>query len=84
MVYTRSRTSRFSTWSGLYRAYSDLEINNGYMLKKKVVYSICRFCKAYDKIPRNTLLNVLKKVGCGNVMLKALASLYKYQKAYCV
>ena len=52
VLYNRLRQwftpDQFSTWSRLYRAYSDLEINNGYMLKKKVtfVYSICRFLQS--------------------------------------
>jgi hypothetical protein len=39
------------------------------------------FTKAYDKIPRKSILHVLKNMGCGSVMLKALASLYKISKS---
>ena len=34
------------------------------------------FSKAYDRVPRNYLLNLLKKLGCGVVMLTALTSLF--------
>ena len=39
------------------------------------------FTKAYDKIPRRSILQVLKDMGCGAVMLKALASFYKVSKS---
>ena len=38
------------------------------------------FSKAYDRVPRMYLLNLLKKLGCGRVMLAALASMYKVTK----
>ena len=34
------------------------------------------FSKAYDRVPRNYLLNLLKHLGCGVVMLTALTSMY--------
>ena len=34
------------------------------------------FSKAYDRVPRSYLLNRLRQLGCGRVMLMALASMY--------
>ena len=34
------------------------------------------FSKAYNRVPRNYLLNMLKVLGCGGVMLSALTSLF--------
>ena len=39
------------------------------------------FSKAYDRIPRLSVTMVLKELGCGFVMLRALASLYKVSKS---
>ena len=35
------------------------------------------FSKAYDRIPRAKLLEALRDLGCGSVMLSALCSMYK-------
>ncbi len=35
------------------------------------------FTRAYDKVPRNTLLYILKRLGCGTVMLFAIVAMYK-------
>ena len=34
------------------------------------------FSKAYDRVPRSYMLKLLKKLGCGKVMLAALTSMY--------
>ena len=34
------------------------------------------FSKAYDRVPRNYLLNLLKSLGCGAIMLNALTGLF--------
>ena len=34
------------------------------------------FSKAYDRVPRDLLLNTLRRLGCGMFMLGAIASLY--------
>ena len=39
------------------------------------------FSKAYDRIPRLSVTMVLKELGCGFVMLRAIASLYKVSKS---
>ena len=38
------------------------------------------FSKAYDRVPRSYLLNLLKELGCGRVMLAALSSMYTVTK----
>ena len=35
------------------------------------------FSKAYDRVPRGKLFNVLKSLGCGSVMLAALVAMYR-------
>ncbi len=35
------------------------------------------FSQAYDRVPRNTLFEVLKRMGCGAVMLGALVAMYR-------
>jgi hypothetical protein len=39
------------------------------------------FSKAYDRVSRRTLLNLLRSYGCGRVMLHALLSLYRISKS---
>ena len=34
------------------------------------------FSKAYDRVPRSYMLRLLKKLGCGKIMLAALTSMY--------
>ena len=38
------------------------------------------FSKAYDRVPRLYLLKLLIKLGCGKIMLAALASMYAVTK----
>jgi hypothetical protein len=35
------------------------------------------YSKAYDRVPRKALLERLRDMGCGRVMLKAILSMYK-------
>ena len=45
--------------------------------KVKLFITFVDFQKAYDKVPRNKLLECLKSRGCGRTMLLAIAALYK-------
>ena len=38
------------------------------------------FSKAYDRVPRSYLMNLLKRLGCGKVMLSALIAMYSVTK----
>ena len=44
--------------------------------KQPLFIAFIDFSKAYDRVPRNYLLNLLKSLGCGAVMLTALTSLF--------
>ena len=46
--------------------------------KKKTLFVVfVDFSQAYDLVPRNILFNILKRLGCGAVMLAALVAIYK-------
>ena len=44
--------------------------------KKKLFVVFVDFSKAYDRIDRFLLLGILRKLGCGVVMLSAIAAMY--------
>ena len=44
--------------------------------KKKLFITFIDFSQAYDMVPRATLLRVLRRLGCGAVMLGAIAAMY--------
>lgn len=44
--------------------------------KQKLFVTFVDFSQAYDKVPRDLLLRVLKRLGCGSVMLGAIAATY--------
>ena len=50
-----------------------------YAIKEKVKLFVLfiDFSKAYDKVPRKTLFEILKKLGCGKRFLRALISIYR-------
>ena len=45
--------------------------------KEKLYILFIDFSKAYDKVPRHKLIEHLKSLGCGRVMLHALKNMYK-------
>ena len=45
--------------------------------KIKLFITFVDFTRAYDKVPRNTLFYILKRLGCGTVMLFAITAMYK-------
>ena len=54
----------------------------GYAQHKKEKLYVCfiDFCKAYDKVPRHKLIEVLKSIGCGKIMLYAIKNMYMCTK----
>lgn len=54
-----------------------LFINYAVEKKQKLFVLMVDFSKAYDKIPRNSLLAMLRKHGIGSQMLHAIESMYK-------
>ena len=45
--------------------------------KEKLYILFIDFSKAYDKVPRHKLIEHLKSLRCGSVMLHALKNMYK-------
>ena len=45
--------------------------------KKKLFIAFIDFSKAYDRVPRDILMKILKKLGCGLAMLFAILTMYK-------
>ncbi len=45
--------------------------------KIKLFVTFIDFSKAYDLVPRKVLFNILKRLGCGTVMLAALVAMYR-------
>ena len=60
-----------------------LRLIMNYCFRKRVTLYIAYidFSKAYDRVPRNKLLDILKRLGCGLVMLTAIATMYKVTKS---
>ena len=54
-----------------------------FCVKKKLpLYAMfVDFSKAYDRVPRKLLMEMLRTLGCGKVMLAALVSMYKVSKS---
>ena len=44
--------------------------------KKPLFIAFIDFSKAYDPVPRSYMLKLLKRLGCGKVMLAAITSMY--------
>ena len=45
--------------------------------RRKLYVVFVDFSKAYDRVPRATMLNMMKDLGCGTVMMRAIAAAYK-------
>ena len=51
-----------------------IDYAKGKKLKLYIIY--VDFSKAYDRVPRNAMIQVLKSLGCGMTMLMAIAAIY--------
>ena len=49
--------------------------------KLKLYVTFVDFSKAYDLVPRNQLFIILKRLGCGMVMLATLVAMYSMTEA---
>ena len=94
-VYDYLMHNRLITWYKPFREQAGAQVKRGcieliitlrliidlFRTKKKPLYvAFIDFSKAYDRVPRMYLLNLLRKLGCGKVMLYALASMYMVTK----
>ena len=52
--------------------------------KYKLFVTFVDFQQAYDKVPRYMLFRILKRLGCGSVMLFAIISMYRITKSIIV
>ncbi len=50
--------------------------------KLKLYVTFVDFSQAYDRVPRNVLFKVLKRLGCGAVMLSALVAVYTLTESW--
>ena len=50
--------------------------------KKKLFITFIDFSQAYDMLPRHMLLRILRRVGCGLVMLGIIAAMYSVTVYY--
>ena len=58
-----------------------LIINYCFRKKLQLYIAYIDFSKAYDRVPRNKLVDILKRLGCGCAMLLALIAMYKITKS---
>ena len=79
MVCHRQRADWGTTQKGLYWALITA-LNYGLVLAsdaRKLFIAYIVFSKAYDRVPISKMLDTLKRLGCGFVMLFAIATMYK-------
>jgi len=91
-VYDILLNERLKTWVDVNRAQAGAQKHRSCIEQIVALRLLCEFCvkkkkklymvfidfkKAYDLIPRNKLLECLKRKGCGRIMLQALGMLYK-------
>ena len=76
--------NRLELWFKPYREQAGsqkgtLRLISDYAFRKKIKLYIIfvDFSQAYDKVSRMVLFSILKRLGCGAVMLLALISMYR-------
>ena len=58
-----------------------LIMNYCFKRKTKLFVAFVDFSKAYDRVPRNRLIHTLRQLGCGFMMLFAIATMYMVTKS---
>ena len=58
-----------------------LIFNYSFKRKTKLFVAFVDFSKAYDRVPRNKLIHTLRQLGCGFMMLFAIATMYMVTKS---
>ena len=91
-IFDQLLNSRLSKWMNINKAQAGAQKHRGCIEqiltlrllveyakkhKQKLFLLFVDFQKAYDKVPRQKLLQCLKARGCGRMMLQALRALYR-------
>lgn len=95
-IYDMVLCCRLSQWFTPFREQAGAQVNrsciehivtlrllcdNARRKKYKLYVAFIDFTQAYDLVPRVVLFNVLKRLGCGAVMLAALIAMYKHTES---
>ena len=91
-VYDKMILNRLTLWSSIDKCQAGAQKGRGcieQIMSLRLLVDLARykkiklyilfidFSKAYDKVPRNKLIEYLKSIGCGRIMLYALKNMYK-------
>ena len=91
-VYDKLLLNRLSLWSAIDKCQAGAQKDRGCVeqimtlrllidlakgKKKKLYILFIDFSKAYDRVPRHKLVEYMKSLGCGRMMLSALMNMYK-------
>ena len=91
-VYDKMLLNRLSLWSAIDKCQAGAQKGRGCTeqiitlrllidlakyKKRKLYILFIDFSKAYDRVPRNKLIEYMKSLGCGRIMLSALLNMYK-------
>ena len=95
-IYDYVLYNRLSKWFTPHKEQAGAQPKRGcieHILSLRLIIKVCRkkkwklfvtyvdFSKAYDRVPRNKLLHTMKRLGCGFMMLFAIAAMYKVTKS---
>ena len=95
-IYDYVLYNRLSKWFTPHKEQAGAQPKRGcieHILTLRLIINVCRkkrwklfvtyvdFSKAYDRVPRSKLLYTMKRLGCGFIMLFAIAAMYKVTKS---
>ena len=95
-IYNYVLYNRLSKWFTPHKEQAGAQPKRGcieHILTLRLIINVCRkkrwklfvtyvdFSKAYDRVPRSKLLYTMKRLGCGFIMLFAIAAMYKVTKS---